>query len=134
MTIARMDLAAANALRAEIEAAAQEIARRHGLDALVKRCTTDGENVLNIGLEMAIVGSDGIARTQEAADFEQYAREFGVEPHVRLGSVFELRGRRHVIVGLHARGRKLPVLARDPDGGTFKFSSDAVNRLVGRAS
>lgn len=134
MTIVKMDLAAANALRAEIETAAQQIARRHGCDALVKRCTTDGESVVHFGIEMALVGPDGIARTQEAADFERLARAYGVEPHVRLGSTFELRGRTHVIVGLHARGRKLPVLARDPDGGTFKLSSDAVNRLVGRAS
>lgn len=134
MTITRMDLAAANALRAEIEAAAQAIAQKHGLDGLVKGCSYDGQTTITFKIEMATVGTNGVAQTREAADFERYAREFGVAEHVHLGSTFDLRGRTHVVVGLHARGRKLPVLARDPDGGTFKFSSAAVNRLVARAS
>ncbi|MFN0149595.1 MAG: hypothetical protein ACKVU1_02660 [bacterium] len=130
MTIAKMDRAAANALRAEIEAAAQAIAQKHGLDGLVKGCSYDGESTITFKIEMAIVGANGVAQTHEAADFERYAREFGVADHVRLGSTFVSRGRVHTVVGLHARGRKLPVLARDPDGGTFKFAVDAVNRLV----
>ena len=73
MTIEKMDRAAASALRAEIEEAAQAIARRHGLEALVKKCSFDGATTVHFGIEMATIGENGVARTHEAEDFIEMA-------------------------------------------------------------
>lgn len=132
MRTTKIDRAAAETLRAEIEAAARAIAAARGLSALITKCTVDANGAyVHITTQLALVNDDGIARTREAEAFVVLAREYGIADHVALGSEFG-RGE-YRVCGLTPRGTKTPVLAtRKSDGQVYKFSVEVVNRAVAR--
>lgn len=136
----KLDRALVDAIRNEVEWAAQEIARRHGLDALVTRCTCDaGGSNAAVTLQFATV-VNGVAMTREAQEFEHGAGMVGLAAGVKLGATFAGRmpgGRetQFTVVGLAPRSGKTPVLAKcGGDGHTYKFAVDVVNRAVARVS
>jgi len=87
-------------------------------------------------LELAVVGSDGQAETQEVREFKTNARLYGLKPE-DLGKTFHSpgSGKRFKITGLKPRNRRYPIMAEEL--GTkrgYKFAAIVVKQALERES
>jgi hypothetical protein len=127
------DRTSAKMLGAEIEAALQDVARKHGIAIRRGHGTFDNSNFA-LKVECSVIDQGtGEAITREKRDFTAYATLYGLEPS-DLGRQFEFRGHIYTITGLKTGASRFPILAeRGADGKTFKFPVDTIKaRLAGR--
>jgi hypothetical protein len=126
--ISKMDRTTANRLGEELEAAAQVIAAKYGLQAKRKSGKFDDGSFTG-KIEFAIIGEGGLAETREVGDFKRYAEMYGLAAD-DLGREFTANGRRYKICGLAMSSRRLPILASTADGKIYKFTADGVKKVL----
>ncbi len=74
---------------------------------------------------------EGVPQTPEAADFLQYAEEYGLKT-TDLGRVFKSGTREYRIVGLKPKNHSLPIIAEDKQSNRqYKFYASDIKRLLG---
>jgi len=96
---------------------------------------TNGSN-FTFPLELAVIGSDGQAETQEVREFKRNASLYGLKPE-DLGKTFHSPGSGHrfKITGLKSRNRRYQIMAdRVRDGKGFKFDAFTVKQALERES
>ena len=114
----------------EIEAAAKEIAGRHGLE-FAKQNAKYGPNEMTTRLTLKTAGmADAVADFQRM-QFPVLASRVGL-PEDALGKSFISRGARYTIEGLKLERPKYPVVCRRMDGRRFKFAVLAVKNGLER--
>lgn len=117
--------AALKKFTADAEKALEAVAKKHGVQVSYKSARFTSANA-TMKFEIATIGKDGTAKTQEATDFERYAEQLGFNPS-DLGSTFSWQGKTYMIVGLKPRSRKAPVVVESTiDGKRFKMPVDMV--------
>jgi hypothetical protein len=88
---------------------------------------TIGKTFVNLKIEFAEVGKDGVAESREAADFKAMAKFYGLSAD-DLGKQFVSRGERFEIVGLKPKSQKFPILGRNRTGKVYKFPAESVKQ------
>ena len=88
---------------------------------------TIGKTFLNLKIEFAEIGEDGVAESREAADFKALAKFYGLSAD-DLGKQFVSRGECFEIVGLKPKSHKFPILGRNRHGKVYKFPAESVKR------
>jgi hypothetical protein len=86
-----------------------------------------GTTFVNLKIEFAEVGKNGLAESKEAADFKALAKFYGLNAD-DLGRHFVSRGERYEIVGLKPKSHKFPILGRNHDGKIYKFPAEGFQR------
>lgn len=116
-------------LREELQAALQEVAKRHDIQISVGAARfTDTDCTIKV--QMLAKGDGAAIQSKEEKDFIRYANMYGLQPE-DLGKEFQ-RGL-HVfrVSGLKIPNRRLPVLATRSDGKVFKFSDLTIRYSLG---
>ena len=81
-------------------------------------------------LEIATIGSNGEARTQEVVDWGIYAPLHGLSSSDR-GRRFTVRGETYVVVGWRRHASRYPIVARrERDDKQFKFTVGTVKEML----
>jgi hypothetical protein len=125
-----MDRQKVVAIRDALNRAAADVAKQHGVEILVGRCTFGTSNA-TFKLEVAEKSADGTVLTHEAQDFARYAEMFGLRKE-DLGRKFVNAGRSYTVCGLNLKAPRFPVLAKSDDGKGYKFPAEAVARAIVR--
>jgi len=121
--------------RSKLQAAVDAVARELGCEIKVGNASyaRDGSNCV-FKVELAAIGQDGVAQTQEVKAFATYAMRFGLSPD-DFGAEFSHRGSRFRVRGIKPKSTRYPVLAeRLSDGKTFKFEAELVKSLLPAAA
>lgn len=125
MKIKHFDRPTVLALQAEIDAAVQEVAKRHGISLSMGNARFNA-NVVSFKLEGALIGADNVVNTKERLDFERYAEMYGLKAS-DIDCTFDAYGATYRISGLLPRSRKYPILATCEANGTrHKFPVEVV--------
>lgn len=115
-------------LSADIQAALQAVALKHGVKFTPKGCSFSPSNA-TFRIEAAVIGDGGVAETRERTDFTNYATQFGLKPEW-LDKSFLHGAHNYVIVGLATRKSK-PVLATKlGTDRTYMFPANTVATLM----
>lgn len=116
---------------------------RERMVALLAPIESDGEFKIQMGsarfdehsvtFKISVIGKsdDGTIHSPFASAFLVYAPIIGMELS-DLGKKFFHQGSQYTVSGYNARSRKLPIIATRADNKMFKFSVDAVLRLLGK--
>jgi len=131
-TIKHIDRNVARLLGEELEKAAQEIAKRYGLQVKGAGGSYMAGS-FTAKTEFAVIGENGIAETKDVEAFRLLASSFGLAAE-DLGRTFVKDGKKHTICGLRPKADRFPILARREDGKTFKFPAATVKVMLARAS
>jgi hypothetical protein len=119
-----MDRNKVKEISADVEAALQAVATKHGLTVSVR-----GGVFTQGSFKPRVEFKTGDA---DRAEFEQYARAFGLTPEM-FGKTFAAPGgARYRIAGLRLNSRKRPVLVQRLDGKQFVFEVAAVLAALAR--
>src|SRR5208282_4789782 len=123
-----LDKAAVITLRAEIEAALQAVATKHGIVIKAGNGNYSGTNA-TLKLEISVVDASGLVVNKEVAAFQRVAVMYGFKPE-DLGRSFTVRGKNFTLAGFDSKSRKFPILA-SCNGKMFKLEIDSVQRALG---
>lgn len=118
--ITTIDIHAAKAIRAEVDAALSAIAEKHGLTCDLGRTTFAPEGgTIRIGAEFAVASIGGVDR--DRALFERDCRMVGLEPG-DFGKVFRTPTGTFKVAGVSLNRPKYPIDGVSvPDGRRMKF-------------
>lgn len=130
MKIQTIDRAILRRIEADVQSALETVAERYGLSVKVGGGQFS-PTTFKPKVEFATIGAGGVVESTEATAFRTLAKSYGFQPD-DLGKTFEHGGRTFTICGLKHRAGKLPILAKSPDGRTYKFNDRDVLRLMGR--
>lgn len=111
---------AAHSPDADLEAAAREIAKKHGVDLSAKRGTYGDR--LEVRLTFGTVDTEtGLVDTPEARTLAKYGALYEADP-TWLGKSFrDGRGIVHTVTGLNTRKSKRPLLTTGSDGRNYSW-------------
>ena len=116
-------------LSADIQAALQAVALKHGITFTPKGCTFSSTSA-TFRIEAAVIGDGGVAETRERTDFPRYAGLFGLKPEW-LDKSFVHGANTFTIIGIATRKSKQPVLAKQQGNGkTYVFPANTVATLM----
>ena len=119
-----IDRSTAIQLGNEFEAALSKLANSYGLTVQLKS-RKFGSSTFSAKLEVATVGTRGIAETKEARAYAQLAGIKGFKKN--LGDTFTSRGVAYIVTGYNTRAHRMPIQAkRVGDGAPFKFTEGVV--------
>jgi len=118
-------------LRAEINAAIQAVADKHGLSLKASKAAYSNGTHGSVTVEIATLGQDGIVQDRAATDFKAMATFYGFQAD-DFGKTFTTpQGKTFTIVGLRANARKTPIIGRSPEGKDYIFP-ESVAKYVNR--
>jgi hypothetical protein len=115
-------------LRPDIDAALQEVGRKHGVQ-LTATSGSYGGNSGTFKLEILPVATDGSVICPKAIAFTDHASDFGLNPEW-LGQTIIARGKIFTITGLNLNRPKYRVAITDQDGKEYGMPADAIIRKM----
>lgn len=98
-----------------------------GYTLSVGRVTFDPGRNVTVPINLAVV-QDGVTLTPQATAYEQFARNYGLDP-AWLNQEFTMNGKRARIVGLNTRARGYPVLV-EHGGKTYRYPAGTIRAFV----
>lgn len=107
-----------------------ELGKRLNVKFEVGGASYDPNGAATFKLKVGVINAEGETYTVEKADFERYARTYGLQPS-DLGREFQMGGHWYKIVGASRKARSYPILGQKI-GTTqvFKFRpSDILRHL-----
>jgi hypothetical protein len=114
--ITKFDKINLSAIRADIDAALAEVAKKHGISLRAASAKYADSN-FTMKVEGATLDESGKASLREAEDFRRYASLIGLK-NEDLGREFLTpKGKRYRLVGFRAKSRKFPMLCEDLSDG-----------------
>lgn len=118
------------AIGREIEDAAREIAKKHGVSISYAGGTYGDRNVVKF--QIASVAADGTVETPEREFFKRMATLYGLSPD-DLGKDFRSGTTTYRIIGLSPAKRKYPIIAEHlGTGKRYKFSELTVKMALAK--
>jgi hypothetical protein len=125
-TISKLDGTTLKILRAEMDLALFEVAKKYGVSLTFGNRVTFTDTDATFKLNVVVKNSNGVAVTQERQDFARYATMYNLNP-TWLDQTFSCCGKKYKIVGLKLSRKKNPIVAERVDTGrNYKFSIDTV--------
>ena len=118
-------------LRAELDAALQAVAEKHGVSIRAGNASFDALHA-NFKVEVKVLQTASGVSGDEA-EFRRYAGMVGLQPDV-YGKTFVSNGSTFTVSGLSLKSRRMPVLARREDGKVYKFPVNIVCLKLGVAT
>lgn len=115
-------------LNAEIEAALQSVADKHGISIKTGGASFTAQNY-RLKLEVAIKDGNGDALTKQATDFQKHATQFGLSPD-DFGREFVNRRSTFKIVGIAIGSWRYPILCENQNGKVYKFPAATVKAAL----
>lgn len=117
----------------EIAAAAAAVAAKHGVTIEYAGGSFDPSGVATIKVRVGLIAADGTVRTKEMIALNDLGTAYGL-PADAAGRTFTASGRTFTVTGLNPRARKMPVIAKDANGKSFKFAVATVARALGHGN
>ena len=112
--------------RKEAEQALQEIAMKY--DVNIKAGNISYTNT-NFNLKLEVTKKDIGGKTFEQVEFEKHCIMYGLKPE-HYKKEFTMNGEKFAITGFKPRATKMPILAVNQEGKSYKFRADIVKRLL----
>jgi hypothetical protein len=112
-----------DALRSDLNKALEAVTKKHGITIDIGTMRYSDDDV-KVSLDMRTVkaGEEGMSRSE--ADYKAACVFNPTLP--KYGSRFTSRGKVYTICGYSSRARKYPVLAKNANGTTYKFTVETV--------
>ena len=128
-----IDKAKLRNIASDIEAAIQEVGKKHGVQLKRGNASYTDTN-FTLKIEGAAIDSSGEILSREKQDFMYYALSYGLSPD-DFGKTFISRGRTFKISGLKPKASKYSILAEEVGTGkSFKFPATAVKQALNNSS
>jgi hypothetical protein len=120
------------AMRADLDKALADVAKKHGLQSLRSGNCTFNPDSGNFTMKVEGIAQGGTDKKSaaEAAEYDMY-RDFKPELPPR-GSKFEHSGKRHEVIGCNRGCTK--IITRASDGKKYQFQTAGLVALVARQS
>lgn len=115
-------------LRADLEAGIKALGQELGVDIQIGRISYNG-NQVKTKMEVSIIGETGKVFDVTVQDFKTYSK-FHPGLEGQLGKSFTFQGKTFKISGWKKASRKYPILAKLPNGKTYKFDVENVLRAL----
>jgi hypothetical protein len=120
-------------LRASMTAALASVEAQYGIKIVVGNARFLPDNA-TFKIELATVGTAGVANTRERDTFKRDAFLYGLKPE-DLDKEIEYAGQRYIIKGLNTRRSKYPIVAtRVRDGRTILLTVTGVKSALLRSA
>lgn len=123
--------ATARVIRKDLDAALEEIGKKHGLQMVTGLISIDytGKTAA-IKVKASVIESDGSVVTEEALALKTHGQDYGLsEDH--LGVVFWSNGTQYKFLGLNTRAPKYPILAEVVNTGQgVRFQKGIVKTIL----
>ena len=111
----------AKKIQEEAVVALEKVAKKYGV-TIKNNGGTLGENDFTMKMKVEVVG---VAKKYDPYVFDM----FGLPKDI-IGKTFVNRGMNFTITEINTRAPKFPVIAKDGNGKGYKFTTDAIKRLL----
>ena len=125
MSITSFDRETVKNVRADMAAAMQEVAKKHGIKIQQAKSVRFDEHGFGLRFEVKTSEGDKAEETERKETVNQMAKMEGIDKPV-FGVKFSLFDKTFSVIDYKPRNRKYPFIAKGDDGKQYKLSADHV--------